>query len=299
MDYVRLVANNNFVVVSRDVMRACGIDAALLLGELAQRQNQHGAGFYATEEQLGESTCLSPYRIRKAAAALVDGGVLSVERYGLPARNHYTVVNDGLERLFETLGAEDFREQDVKELDLQLSKNFTTVGQKTSQHITNETNNETNNEKKEKYKKEKADEVIDYLNEKAGTKYRHSRASLTPIAARLAEGFTVEDCKAVIDHKAGEWLGTDMERYLRPQTLFSPSKFEGYLNQKPVKAEPVQRWKSAAEVNADRERAEVRHCFEVMLRDYTPERVAELVPSRIEDARRLGILGEFPGFESF
>ena len=34
----------------------------------------------------------------------------------------------------------------------------------------------------------------------------------------------------VIDKKSKEWLGTNMERYLRPDTLFG-TKFESYLNQ--------------------------------------------------------------------
>ncbi len=35
----------------------------------------------------------------------------------------------------------------------------------------------------------------------------------------------------MIDKKTTEWKGTEMEKYLRPETLFSPSKFENYLNQ--------------------------------------------------------------------
>ena len=35
----------------------------------------------------------------------------------------------------------------------------------------------------------------------------------------------------MIDKKSEEWLGTDREKYLRPDTLFG-SKFESYLNQK-------------------------------------------------------------------
>jgi len=34
----------------------------------------------------------------------------------------------------------------------------------------------------------------------------------------------------VIDTKVQEWANTDMSKYLRPPTLFSP-KFEAYLNQ--------------------------------------------------------------------
>lgn len=74
--------------------------------------------------------------------------------------------------------------------------------------------------------------VLDYLNEKAGTSFRaQSKDSRKHIKARFDEGFTVEDFKTVIDKKVAEWKGTDMEKYLRPSTLFG-TKFEGYLNQK-------------------------------------------------------------------
>ncbi len=74
--------------------------------------------------------------------------------------------------------------------------------------------------------------IVSYLNEKAGTRYKASTAKTkTVIHARLSEGFTVEDFKTVIDKKCAEWIGTDYEKFLRPETLFG-TKFEGYLNQK-------------------------------------------------------------------
>lgn len=72
--------------------------------------------------------------------------------------------------------------------------------------------------------------IVEYLNEKAGTKYKPSTAKTKKaIHARLAEGFTLDDFKTVIDKKCTEWMGTEWERYLRPETLFG-TKFEGYLN---------------------------------------------------------------------
>lgn len=72
--------------------------------------------------------------------------------------------------------------------------------------------------------------VVQALNEETGSHYRPtSKATMRHILARLREGFTVEDCKEVIRKKTEEWGGTDMARYLRPETLFG-SKFEGYLN---------------------------------------------------------------------
>ncbi|TYR75557.1 alpha/beta hydrolase [Rossellomorea vietnamensis] len=76
-------------------------------------------------------------------------------------------------------------------------------------------------------------EIIDYLNQKAKTKYRaSSKKTKELIKARWNEEFTLEDFKTVIDKKTKEWLtDTKMKNYLRPETLFG-TKFESYLNQK-------------------------------------------------------------------
>ncbi len=72
--------------------------------------------------------------------------------------------------------------------------------------------------------------IIDFLNEKAGTHYKHTtEKNKTLIRARINEGFTVDDFKTVIEYKVKEWRGTKFEPYLRPVTLFG-TKFEGYLN---------------------------------------------------------------------
>ena len=82
--------------------------------------------------------------------------------------------------------------------------------------------------------------IINYLNEKAGTHYRPTTdATVKVINARLNEKFTVEDFKTVIDKKTEQWKGTPMEEFLRPQTLFG-TKFESYLNQTIVKEEKKQ-----------------------------------------------------------
>lgn len=79
-----------------------------------------------------------------------------------------------------------------------------------------------------------ANEIISCLNEKTKKHYKaNTPKTVRLIRARLKEGFTVEDFKAVIEKKCDDWLGNEkMERYLRPETLFG-TKFEGYLNETP------------------------------------------------------------------
>lgn len=74
-------------------------------------------------------------------------------------------------------------------------------------------------------------EIIDYLNEKTNKSYTYkSNITKRLINARTEEGFTLEDFKTVIDKKTKDWNNPTMEKYLRPQTLFS-TKFEAYLNE--------------------------------------------------------------------
>ena len=75
-------------------------------------------------------------------------------------------------------------------------------------------------------------EIVDYLNQKAGTKYRSTtKKTQTLIKARFNEKFALDDFKQVIDNKVSEWkLDNEMSKYLRPETLFG-TKFESYLNQ--------------------------------------------------------------------
>ncbi|UBH21601.1 conserved phage C-terminal domain-containing protein [Macrococcus armenti] len=95
----------------------------------------------------------------------------------------------------------------------------------TNQQQTN-TNKNVKNEKNEKNK-----DIVAYLNLKAGKEFKHTtKKTQSFINARLEEGFTIDDFKKVIDIKCSEWKNSDMNKYLRPETLFS-TKFESYLNQ--------------------------------------------------------------------
>ena len=85
-------------------------------------------------------------------------------------------------------------------------------------------------ENAEKHNMKTITEIVDYLNEKAHKNYRsNNKTTMRHINARLKEGRTLSDFKQVIDNRCATWLGTDMEQYLRPSTLFG-SKFEDYLN---------------------------------------------------------------------
>lgn len=78
--------------------------------------------------------------------------------------------------------------------------------------------------------KHEAIEILEFLNETTGRKYRPVDATLKPIVCRLRSGVTVQDCRTMIVRKWRDWHQDEkMEKYLRPATLFRASNFENYL----------------------------------------------------------------------
>ena len=122
------------------------------------------------------------------------------------------------------------------------------------------------NKDRDKDRDKDTENIISFLNSTTGSKYKASTDKTRRlIAARLAEGFTIDDFKAVITKKAKEWQNTDMAQYLRPETLFG-TKFEGYLNQPEVRnnrRSPISR--------AEQERQEAINVVNELIAEYEEE----------------------------
>ena len=114
------------------------------------------------------------------------------------------------------------------------SNDYDPVSENTKEELSTTSNNNTRdintlsrNSTRTPYK-----EIIDYLNEKTGRKYKHTaKVNQRVIKARMNEGYTLEDFKTVIDKKSIGWNNdVKMKEFLRPETLFS-TKFDRYLNE--------------------------------------------------------------------
>ena len=82
------------------------------------------------------------------------------------------------------------------------------------------------------YVKQLTDGVVSYLNDKSERNFKpNNPKTQSLVRARLKEGFTEIDFLQVIEKKCKDWLNTDMEKYLRPETLFG-TKFENYVNER-------------------------------------------------------------------
>lgn len=156
------------------------------------------------------------------------------------------------------IGKPEYSAQDVvnKPFDKKCQKVISRSAKKSSLEVTNCHPNDTEVSETEssdikEYGPAKAEpsipykKIIEYLNSKTGRQFNFKgQANRRLIKARFNEGYTEDDFYQVIDIKTDEWLNTDMEKYLRPNTLFG-NKFDGYLNQEPV--EPVKKDKEPKE----------------------------------------------------
>ena len=78
---------------------------------------------------------------------------------------------------------------------------------------------------------DEAIQILTFLNSKTGKNYRTVETNLILVRARLKSGASSDDIRGVIARKVREWKGTEMEKYLRPATLFNATKFEQYIGE--------------------------------------------------------------------
>lgn len=181
-----------------------------------------------TSQMLAAEFGFDLYLIELALATFVKLNMIQLEEHIIKIAGWEEHQNiDGLDRIREQTRK---RVAKYRENQKQLPCNVTG----------NDTVTEGNAIEEEREEEEEIDiniysSIINYLNKKANTRYRvNNKKTKTLIKARLNEGFTEDDFYKVIDNKVNEWANTDMNKYLRPETLFS-HKFEGYLNQKEIK----------------------------------------------------------------
>lgn len=125
MSILKLLASDGFLSVNKHVARKVGLDAAVLLAELASSYNyfesvemltEEGM-FFETVEKIEENTTLSKYQQSKAIKILEAEGIIYTKRIGIPAKRYFGINEEKI------LGLVDNKK----------SKNCTTVGQKTEQ----------------------------------------------------------------------------------------------------------------------------------------------------------------------
>lgn len=86
------------------------------------------------------------------------------------------------------------------------------------------------NDKQKDIFRQNALDVLAYLNEKTGRRYRDTSF----IEARLKDGGTVDDCKRIVDTKIKDPYFQENPKYLNPETLFRKTHWDKYVNESSI-----------------------------------------------------------------
>jgi phage replication O-like protein O len=178
--------------------------------------------------QLKEMTGMSKPTVLKGIEELIQAGLIN-QLKGSQGRNNTSVYDINFEKGKNSLPDEEIKGKDSLPIEEEKGKNSLPINDiKGKDSLPTK---ESNIKKEDKYMTH-AQEAIRYLNIRTGKHYKPTSQNYQYVHARLSEGYTLEDCRKVIDIKCRQWLkDPKMKQFLRPLTLFQPSKFDNYLNE--------------------------------------------------------------------
>ena len=106
-EIISFLANDNFIVINRDLIDVLGLDCAVFLSEIASEWNYwdktgkaEDGWFFSTSENIQKKSGLSNYKQTASIKKLSAMGILEVSVKGTPATRYFR-INEG--RLVSTL----------------------------------------------------------------------------------------------------------------------------------------------------------------------------------------------------
>lgn len=148
MNVIRMVASSSFITVNIAIAHEVGLDAAVILGELASSQvywedkgllNEDGM-FFETAEQIEEKTTLSTYKQAKAINILEARGFLKTKMKGVPAKKYFLVDGDAIGSLLENKFSKNLKTR-FQETSKQDSKKLESNNKRINKNIKERTEN--------------------------------------------------------------------------------------------------------------------------------------------------------------
>lgn len=146
---INLLANNGYIILNKIVIKKLGLHEAIILGELCSEYTHWEKNgklednyFYSTRENIEENTGLSAYQQREPMKKLISLGVILEKSKGMPLQKWYSLNSQLLYKLLcedldLTTSSEETKEQDVKKLNNNenkvFSSDFTTSSKEISQ----------------------------------------------------------------------------------------------------------------------------------------------------------------------
>ena len=170
-NFINILANSNYIVVNKNIMKVLGLNEAVLIGELSaeylywEKSGQlEDNYFYSTRENIEEQTMLSAYQQRLTLDNLINNNIITIKSKGMPLSTWYTINEESLFKLvsetIEKSSSQKIEHQVVKKFNNKSSNFLTPCREEIEHHVVknfNINNNKNNN------KNNKIDRLFNYI----------------------------------------------------------------------------------------------------------------------------------------
>lgn len=128
MSITKLLSSDNFISVNKSLVKIVGLEAAVLLGNLASeyeywesREELQDGFFFSTVENIEDKTGLTAYQQRQAINKLEGLKIIETRKMGIPAKRYIRISEQQVVQILNhkslknlTTGSEKTSPQDVK-----------------------------------------------------------------------------------------------------------------------------------------------------------------------------------------
>ena len=103
-----LLSSSAFLIVNKQLAKQVGLKGAVLLADLISKEEYFMANgmtdgwFFNTAKNIEDDTCLTSHQQRKAIKSLKDLGVIETKVVGIPAKQHFKIIENKLLSYFNT-----------------------------------------------------------------------------------------------------------------------------------------------------------------------------------------------------
>jgi len=97
-----LLSSSAFLIVNKQLAKQVGLKGAVLLADLISKEEYFMANgmtdgwFFNTAKNIEEDTCLTSHQQRKAIKSLKDLGIIETKVVGIPAKQHFKIIENKL-----------------------------------------------------------------------------------------------------------------------------------------------------------------------------------------------------------
>lgn len=156
MGVLQLLVSNGYITLNKKLMKAVGIEEAIIFGELcgnyeyraAKEELDEDESFYCTVEDLEDKTTFSEYKQRKAFKKLESLGLIRTKLKGVPPKRYIQIDEQQIMNLFDIQIPKNSGSKTEKIQDLNPEKLRTNNNTTNKNTVNNKYNKKENREKK-------------------------------------------------------------------------------------------------------------------------------------------------------